>query len=206
MPPHHFDGSHLGGEGAIAKEFRINERIRAREVRLIGPEGQQVGIVPSYEALRMAREASLDLVEVAPAAVPPVCRILDYGKFKYEQTKKEREARKNQKISELKGMRLRPKIDDHDLEFKTRTVAEFLSEGDKVKVTVIFRGREIAHSDLGRKILDKVVADLKDVALVERPPFMEGKTMTVILTPLGKKSGGSAAPRPQGVAEERGQS
>lgn len=145
----------------------------------------------------MARDAGLDLVEVAPAAQPPVCRILDYGKFKYEQTKKEREAKKNQKVSELKGMRLRPKIDDHDLEFKTRTIAEFLQEGNKVKVTVIFRGREIAHSDLGRQVLEKVVNDLKDVAVVERAPFMEGKTMTVILSPIGKKSSAAGAPRPQ---------
>jgi translation initiation factor IF-3 len=162
--------------------------VRAREVRLIGPEGQQLGIVAGFDALRQARESGLDLVEVAPGAVPPVCRILDYGKFKYEQARKEREAKKNQKVSELKGMRLRPKIDDHDLEFKTRTIAEFLDDGDKVKVTVIFRGREIAHSDLGRDVLDKVVASLKDVALVERSPFMEGKTMTVILAPLNKKS------------------
>jgi translation initiation factor IF-3 len=167
-------------------------------VRLIGPEGQQLGVVAVYDALRMAREAGMDLVEVAPAAVPPVCRVLDYGKFKYEQARKEREAKRNQKISELKGMRLRPKIDDHDLEFKTRTIADFLEEGDKVKVTVIFRGREIAHSDLGRKVLEKVVTDLKDVALVERSPFMEGKTMTVILAPLGKKTGDvkPATPRP----------
>lgn len=163
-------------------------------MRLIGPEGQQVGVVPTYDAMRQAREASMDLVEVAPGAVPPVCRILDYGKFKYEQARKEREAKKNQKVSELKGMRLRPKIDDHDLEFKTRIIAEFLGEGDKVKVTVIFRGREIAHSDLGRAVLDKVVADLKDVASVERLPFMEGKTMTVILAPLGKKQAESKAP------------
>jgi translation initiation factor IF-3 len=150
--------------------------------------------VPVYDAMRQAREAGLDLVEVAPGAVPPVCRILDYGKFKYEQTKKERESKRTQRASELKGMRLRPKIDDHDLEFKTRTIAEFLADGDKVKVTVIFRGREIAHSDLGRVILDKVVADLKSVASVERPPFMEGRTMTVILAPLaGKKP---AVPKP----------
>jgi translation initiation factor IF-3 len=174
-------------------------------VRLIGPEGQQLGVVAVYDALRQAREASMDLVEVAPSAVPPVCRILDYGKFKYEQTKKEREAKKNQKISELKGMRLRPKINDHDLEFKTRTIAEFLDDGDKVKVTVIFRGREIAHADLGRAILEKVIAGLKDVALVERSPFMEGKTMTIILAPLGgkkpaeRKQPVASPPRPQSV-------
>lgn len=164
----------------------------------------------SLDALRQAREYGLDLVEVAPAAAPPVCRILDYGKFKYEQARKEREAKKNQKISELKGMRLRPKIDDHDLEFKTRTIADFLAEGDKVKVTVIFRGREIAHSDLGRAVLEKVVADLKDVALVERMPFMEGKTMTVILAPIGGKkpneprpATAAPAPRSQGSGPSR---
>ena len=173
-------------------------------MRLIGPEGQQQGVVAVYDALRQARDAGMDLVEVAPGAVPPVCRILDYGKFKYEQARKEREAKRNQKLSELKGMRLRPKINDHDLEFKTRTIAEFLDDGDKVKVTVIFRGREIAHSDLGRKILEKVVADLKDVAAVERSPFMEGKTMTIILAPLAKKPGEAkpAAPRPE-AAEVR---
>lgn len=175
-------------------------------MRLIGPEGQQLGVVAVYDALRQAREASLDLVEVAPSAVPPVCRMIDYGKFKYEQTKKEREAKKNQKISELKGMRLRPKINDHDLEFKTRTIGEFLNEGDKVKVTVIFRGREIAHADLGRAILEKVMAGLKDVALVERSPFMEGKTMTIILAPLAgkkpveRKPQVAAPPRPQPAA------
>lgn len=154
----------------------------------------------------MAREAGLDLVEVAPAAVPPVCRILDYGKFKYEQTKKEREAKKKQKIATLKGIRLRPKIDDHDLDFKTRTIADFLQDGDKVKVTVIFRGREIAHADLGRAVLDKVVANLKDVAVVERAPFMEGRTMTVILAPLSKRGGeGKAASRAPRVAEAAGQ-
>jgi len=168
-----------------------------------------LGIVAVYDALRQARDVGLDLVEVAPAAVPPVCRILDYGKFKYEQARKEREAKKNQKVSELKGMRLRPKINDHDLEFKTRSIAEFLQDGDKVKVTVIFRGREIAHSDLGRQVLEKVVAELKDVAAVERSPYMEGKTMTVILTPLGKHSAEHktpvvVAPRPQ-AAEPRSQ-
>jgi translation initiation factor IF-3 len=170
-------------------------------VRLIGPDGEQLGIVPGYDALRQAREAGMDLVEVAPAAAPPVCRILDYGKFKYEQARKEREAKKNQKISDLKGMRLQPNIDDHDLETKTRTIGEFLRDGDKVKVTVLFRGRAITHSNLGRDVLDKVVASLEDVATVERMPYMEGKTMTVILAPLAKKTADhkapvAAAPRP----------
>jgi translation initiation factor IF-3 len=166
-------------------------------VRLIGPEGQQVGVVPVYDALRQARDAGMDLVEVAPGAVPPVCRILDYGKFKYEQARKEREAKRNQKASELKGMRLQPNIDDHDLETKTRTISEFLGDGDKVKVTVIFRGRQIAHSNIGREVLEKIVESLKDVALVERSPFMEGKTMTVILAPIGGKK--PPEPRPAGT-------
>jgi len=146
--------------------------------------------------LRAARDVGLDLVEVAPNAVPPVCRILDYGKFKYEQTKKEREARRNQRIAEVKGMRLRPKIDDHDLEFKSRLVGEFLRDGDKVKVTVMFRGREIARSDLGRQVLEKMLAMLRDVAVVERPPFMEGKTMTMILAPLVRKPGDGKSQEP----------
>lgn len=139
--------------------------------------------MPVYEALRLARESNVDLVEVAPTAAPPVCRLLDYGKFKYEQEKKEREARKNQKVSTLKGMRLSLKINDHDLEFKTNLIEDFLREGDKVKVTVLFRGREITRSELGRQILNKVIARLKDVAVVERSPLMEGKTLTMILSP-----------------------
>jgi translation initiation factor IF-3 len=155
--------------------------------------------------LQAAREAGLDLVEVAPNAVPPVCRLLDYGKFRYEQEKKEREARKNQKVIELKGMRLRPKIDDHDLEVKTNQIAEFLKDGNKVKVTIIFRGREITRTELGRQVLDRVVDRLKDIATVERPPVMEGKAMSLILspTPVKKSSGAEAGkaehPQPMGA-------
>ena len=145
-------------------------------MRLIGDEGQQLGVVPTLEALRIARERGLDLVEVAPTAVPPVCCLLEYGKFKYEQTKKEREARKRQKVITLKEMRLRPKISQHDLEFKTRLIEDFLKEGDKVKVTVIFRGREITHADIGRSILQKVAAGLKDAGLVERAPSWKART------------------------------
>ncbi len=164
---------------------------------MIGETGQQLGVVASIEALRIARERGLDLVEVAPTAVPPVCRLLDYGKFKYEQTKKEREARKHQKVITLKEMRFRPKIDDHDLEFKTRLIEDFLKEGDKVKVTVIFRGREITHAELGRAILQKVAAHLKDAAVVERAPLMEGKNLSLILSPVGAKSTPPAIPAPR---------
>jgi len=166
-------------------------------VRLIGDTGEQLGVLTTFEALKIAREKGLDLVEVAPTAVPPVCRLLEYGKFKYEQTKKEREARKRQKVITLKEMRLRPKIADNDLEFKTRLIEEFLRQGDKVKVTVIFRGREITHADIGREILQKVAADLKNAAVVERAPLMEGKNLSLILSPAAVKPAPAAqAPRP----------
>ena len=152
-------------------------------MRLIGGEGEQLGVMPTQDALRIAAERGLDLVEVAPTAVPPVCRLMDYGKYKYEQTKKEREAKKNQKIVLLKEMRLRPKIAGGDLEFKTKLVQKFLEEGDKVKVTIVFRGRELAHPQLGRDLLDTMVDKLKGVASLERPPLMEGKAMSMILAP-----------------------
>ncbi len=164
------------------RELRINERVRAREVRLIDEEGQVIGVMSSAQANAIARERDLDLVEVSPMAVPPVCRLMDYGRFKYEQQKKENEARKRQKMSELKEIRMRPKTDDHDLAVKVRKVEEFLGEGDKVKVGVIFRGREMAHPDLGRRLLDQVIADLKNVAVVERPPMLEGRMMSMTLT------------------------
>ena len=156
--------------------------MRAREVRLIDEEGQVIGVMSSAQALAIARERNLDLVEVSPMAVPPVCRLMDYGRFKYEQQKKESEARKRQKTSELKEIRMRPKTDDHDLAVKVRKVEEFLGEGDKVKVGVIFRGREMAHPDLGRRLLEQVIADLKNVAAVERPPMLEGRMMSMIVT------------------------
>jgi translation initiation factor IF-3 len=156
--------------------------VRAREVRLIDEEGQVIGVMSSMQANAIARERNLDLVEVSPMAVPPVCRLMDYGRFKYEQQKKESEARKRQKTSELKEIRMRPKTDDHDLDVKVRKVEEFLGEGDKVKVGVVFRGREMAHPELGRRLLDQVIADLKNVAAVERPPMLEGRMMSMILT------------------------
>ena len=171
---------------SIAKDLRINEQIRTREVRVISDTGEQLGVVPTYEALRIARERNLDLVEVAPTAVPPVCRLLDYGKFKYEQTKKDREARKHQKLALLKEVRLRPKIGEHDIEFKTRDVLRFLDEGDKVKVSVVFRGRELAHPELGQGLLRKVFAGLQGKAAIEKAISMEGRNMTMIVTPMDK--------------------
>lgn len=165
-----------------ARETRVNERIRAREVRLIDEDGQMVGVMASGQALAMARERGLDLVEVSPMAMPPVCKLMDYGRFKYEQSKKENEARKHQKVSELKEIRLSPRTDDHDLSVKGRKIEEFLGEGDKVKVGVRFRGRELAHPEIGRHLLEKIVAGLKGIAVVERPPIMEGKIMSMIVS------------------------
>ena len=152
----------------IIKKLRVNERIGAREVRLVGEKGEQLGIMPVVQAMEIARKQNLDMVEVAPTAAPPVCRLLDYGKFKYEQAKKEREARRSQKTSLLRQVRLRPKIDNHDFEAKARTVKKLLLSGDKVKVTVMFRGREITHPEIGWRLLQRMSESLKEVAVVGR--------------------------------------
>ena len=170
------------------KDLRINEAIRMREVRLIDGEGNQKGILPTIEALRMAREAGLDLVEIAPQAQPPVCKLLDYGKYKFDLEKKTRESRKHQKQVRIKEIRMQPKIDGHDLEFKTRHVREFLEEGNKVKVTVRFRGRELAHTELGKVVLDRILEKLEGNFLLERAAQMEGRTMSLLLNPKGTKA------------------
>lgn len=167
----------------INKDLRVNERIRVRECRLIGDEGQQLGIVSTRDALAMAREKGLDLIEVAPTANPPVCRIMDYGKYKYDQGKREREARKKQHVTEVKGIRLKPDTDEHDFQFKLKHVLRFLKEGDKVKITVIFRSREITHPEFAKRQLDRIVEAASDIAVVEKAPGMEGRTMTMILSP-----------------------
>lgn len=167
----------------IIKQLHINERIRAREVRLIGEKGEQLGIMPLSEALEIAKRHNLDLVEVAATASPPVCRILDYGKYRYEQAKKEREVRRSQKVSLLREVRLRPKIGVHDFDAKARSARKLLGEGDKVKVTIMFSGREIIHSELGWKLLQRMSETLKDVSSPERQPVMEGKRMSIILSP-----------------------
>ncbi|MGH2559845.1 MAG: translation initiation factor IF-3 [Thermomicrobiales bacterium] len=150
-------------------------------------EGTQVGIIPTRDAMDMARERGLDLVEVAPNAVPPVCRLMDYGKFRYEQSRKERESRRHQHVIRLKEVRIRPKIDDHDLETRGRQAAKFLDAGDKVKLTVLFRGREMAHPDIGRGLLDQLADQLRPHGAVEQTPRMEGRTMSMILNPLRQK-------------------
>ncbi len=167
---------------------RTNGRIRAPEIRLIGADGENVGVVSPQRALAMAEEAGLDLVEISPNATPPVCKIMDYGKFKYEQQKRESEARKKQKIIEVKEVKFRPNTDTHDYDVKMRNVVKFLEKGDKVKVTLRFRGREMAHQNLGRELLERVAADVKELNLgkVENMPKMEGRQMIMMIGPLPK--------------------
>jgi translation initiation factor IF-3 len=152
-------------------------------VRLVGEDGEMIGVVSRNEALTMAAEASLDLVEVSPNADPPVCKILDYGKYKYEEQKKKNEARKKQKVIEIKEIKLRPGIDEHDYEVKRRSMVKFIEEGDKVKVTMRFRGRELAHQELGMNVLNRVRDDLESTAKVEQAPRMEGRQLIMVLTP-----------------------
>jgi translation initiation factor IF-3 len=161
----------------------LNERIRSPQVRLVGPDGDQIGVVTTQEALRMAREIDLDLVEVAPQADPPVCRIMDYGKFKYERDIRQKEARKKQSRTELKEIKFRPKIDAHDYGTKKGHVERFLRGGHKVKVTIMFRGREMTHTELGRKILDRLVGDLGEMVTVESMPKQEGRNMIMVISP-----------------------
>lgn len=160
----------------------INEQIRDREVRLIGENGEQLGVVTGREAQRLADEAGLDLVKIAPTAKPPVCKIVDYGKFKYEQTRREKEAKKKQRVIEVKEIRLSPNIDTNDLNTKVSAARKFLSKGDKVKITLRFRGREMAHMNTSRHILDDIAQNLSDVAVVEKAPKVEGRCMTMFLT------------------------
>jgi translation initiation factor IF-3 len=160
----------------------INEQIRDKEVRLISEDGEQLGIMSAKEALKIAKEANLDLVKIAPNAKPPVCRIIDYGKYRYEQTRKEKEARKKQKITEVKEIRLSPNIDDNDLNTKANMARRFLSKGDKVKVTLRFRGREMAHTSSSKVILDSFFALLGDIAVIEKPAKLEGRNMTMFLS------------------------
>src|SRR6476646_3567117 len=175
-------------------EHRINERIRVPQVRLIDEKGTQVGIVPTHEALQMARERNLDLMEVSPNAQPPVCKICDYGKFKYEKKKKEHEAKKKQTVIKVKEIQLRPQTEEHDLEYKFKNVRQFLEDGDKAKITIMFRGREITYVDQGFKIMRQLAELVKDVGTVESHPKLEGKKLIMILAP-----GAATAKKPTGV-------
>ncbi|MCL2192361.1 MAG: translation initiation factor IF-3 [Treponema sp.] len=168
------------------KDLRINEQIRVREVRLIQDGGERQGIMATLEALQLAREVGLDLVEVAPQAVPPVVKILDYGKFKFENEKRIRDSKKKQKLLKLKEIRMQPKIDDHDLDFKSKHVREFLADGNKVKVTIRFRGRELAHTELGLDVLKEVLAKIEGEYVMDKSPAMEGRFMSMVLSPKKK--------------------
>lgn len=167
--------------------MRINEEIRAREVRVIGSDGEQLGIMSGREAQQLAYEKHLDLVEIAPTAKPPVCRIMDYGKYRYEQQKREKESRKKQKTFDIKEVKLRPGIEEHDFNVKFKNAVRFLEDGDKVKVTIMFRGRELSHPELGEVLLNKMAAQLKEMAAVERQPKLEGKNMIMIVAPKPSK-------------------
>ena len=186
-------------------DARINERIRAREVRLVGANGEQIGVKPLPEALHIAREHDLDLVEVAPNANPPVCKIMDFGKFKYEQDVRRKESRRKASNVVIKEMKFRPKIDEHDYTTKTKHVERFLNEGSKVKITIMFRGREMAHPELGKRILDRIAEQVKDVGNVEAAPRVDGRNMLMVLAPVKKqepKTGGGSKPRPPAPASE----
>jgi translation initiation factor IF-3 len=174
--------------GPISTELRINDRIRVPEVRLVGPNGETVGIVSTGDALRLAQEADLDLVEVAPTARPPVCKLMDYGKFKYENAQKAREARRNQTNTVIKEMKLRPKIDQHDYETKKGHVVRFLRQGDKVKITIMFRGREQHRPELGFRLLQRLAEDVTELGFVESSPKQDGRNMVMVLGPHKKKS------------------
>jgi translation initiation factor IF-3 len=162
---------------------RMNERIRIREVRVIDETGAQLGILPTRDALDLARSKGLDLLEVSPTANPPVCKIMDYGKFKYDEQKKKRDTQKKSKTTEIRGIRLRPGTDEHDIQYKVRDAHRFLKEGDKVQVTLIFRSREASHPEIGRAQLARLAEGTSDIAVVEQAPTLEGRRMTMLLAP-----------------------
>ncbi|WP_019587034.1 translation initiation factor IF-3 [Deinococcus apachensis] len=190
----------------IAKEHKVNDQIRVRQIRLIGAEGEQIGIIDTRDALAMAREKNLDLVMVSPQAVPPVCRLLDYGRFRYEQQQNEKENRKRARAQEVKAIKFRVKIDDHDFNTKTGHVRRFLEEGHKVKVTIMFRGRERTHPELGERILHRVADTLSDIGTPEGMPSMMGMDMNMIMAPKAgaaprrEAAPQAEAPRPEAAA------
>jgi translation initiation factor IF-3 len=192
---------HRNAGGLISTELRINDRIRVPEVRLVGPNGETVGIVPTDQALKLAQEADLDLVEIAPQGKPPVCKLMDYGKFKYENAQKAREARRNQTNVIIKEMKLRPKIDQHDYETKKGHVVRFLKSGDKVKITIMFRGREQHRPELGFRLLQRLAEDVTELGFVESAPKQDGRNMIMVLGPHKKKA--EAKVEQQHAKEER---
>ncbi len=185
---------------AKSTDARVNERIRVPQVRVIGDDGTQVGILPVREALALAQEKGLDLVEVSPTARPPVCRIMDYGRFKYEQNRRARKAKKKQHVVQLKEIKMRPKIEDHDYNFKIGHAREFLQERNKVKFTITFRGREVAHQELGHKLIERALASVADVGVAETTPRSEGRTLVVIVMPRPSRSGARAQVQPEAAS------
>jgi translation initiation factor IF-3 len=184
-----------------APRIRANEQIRVPEIRVIDAEGNQLGVLPTHEALQLAREQEFDLVEISPTSRPPVCRIMDFGKFKYEQSKKQKQSKKKQHTFQIKEVKFRPKTEEHDYQFKRRHAEEFLEKHFKVKITVMFRGREMDHREMGYKILDRLVKDIAHVGTVDRKPEFEGRLMVMYLAPLpqqpGQKKKAPAAPKPE---------
>lgn len=192
---------HLDQGGPISSDTRINERIRVPEVRLVGPNGEQVGIVRIEDALRLAQEAELDLVEVAPQARPPVAKLMDFGKYKYESAQKARESRRNQQLTVIKEQKLRPKIDPHDYETKKGHVSRFLAAGNKVKVTIMFRGREQSRPELGFRLLERLAEDVSDLGFVESSPKQDGRNMIMVLAPHKNAKAKSKTAKGAGGAE-----
>ena len=174
-------------EVKVIKDLQTNEQIRDREVRLIGSDGAQLGIMSARQAQQIADDAHLDLVKISPNSVPPVCKVMDYGKYRYQQQKREKESRKKQKTIDIKEVKLRPGIEEHDFNVKYKNAVRFLEDGDKVKVTIMFRGRELSHPELGEVLLNKMAEQLKDTAVVERQPKLEGKNMIMIVAPKPSK-------------------
>lgn len=168
--------------------MQVNHEIKAKEVRVIDPNGQQLGIMSLKEALRHAQEAQMDLVKIVPDAKPPVCKIMDYGKFKYEQSKREKEARKNQRVINIKEIRMNPNIEEHDFQVRVKNALRFLKDGDKVKVTIKFRGREITHTKLGEDVLKKMADSVQEVGYIEKQPLIEGRNMVMVLSPKQNKT------------------
>ena len=188
--------------------MRTNERIRVREIRVIDDTGEQLGVMAPLQALAIARQKNLDLVEISPTAVPPVCKIMDFGQYQYQEQKRTREAKKHQRIIEVKEIKFRPKVDVHDYDFKKKHIERFLAEGDKVKATIFFRGREMAHPEIGRRILERLIEELADIAIAETIPRQEGNQMHVILSQrAGRKTSkpkpSEAAPAPAVAAAEK---
>ena len=172
---------------AIGMNMMINEEIRDHEVRLIGPDGEQLGVMPTRQAMDIAEEKELDLVKIAPTAKPPVCKLMDYGKFRYEQSKRDKEARKNQKVITVKEVRLSPTIEEHDTQVRVRDCIKFLQDGNKIKVSIRFRGRMVTHSDIGLQVMNSFFDQVKDYAVIDRAPATEGRTMTMMLSPKKDK-------------------